>query len=134
MTAEDPDGRSVDRAALLGTSLAAVVALTFGGGCAVRHAMVAVPIQSLLVVASPVGRMCADVGAAAGAAEAARVDLAPSVVHSVAVSVTEVASGECLGAATDGWLWLPASAFAAIFSAVMALAGRRRDRCHGRRR
>jgi hypothetical protein len=168
--------RDVDRAALLGTALAAVVALTFGGqgewdwlGAATGVALLTVlaaffrppagrgptpglraelaavsavaalaatlviapVLQSFLAAATDVGRTCrASAAVAAGALESdvtrqRGAELAVSRGDAGATSATDALSraaqderrtvlGNCLGAVTERWLWVPAAAMAGI--------------------
>ncbi|MCW0211743.1 MAG: hypothetical protein OJJ54_00125 [Pseudonocardia sp.] len=163
----------IDRAALLGAALAAVVALTFGGqgpwdwiasiaGLALLAVIgaffhlpaagdprrrrqllplagvvglattlvVAVPMQLLLGAATPVGERCAARGAVASAAVQGQEhgDVSAAAVTLAADEAGTAAEGECLGAATNRWLWVPAVGFAGL---VFVLGVRRSGRSAG---
>jgi hypothetical protein len=160
---EQPSGSQVDRAALLGAALAAVVALTFGGqgpwdwlasiaglallavlaayfhlpgpgeaphrrqlvalsGVAALAAtlVVAAPLQLFLSAATPIGDRCGASGAVAAAALRAQEHggLAGPVLDGAAAEAGATAEGECLGAATNRWLWVPAAGFAVTIFVV----------------
>ena len=164
------DRGSVDRAALLGTTLAAVVALTFGGrgawewlasvvGLALLALLVgflrlptdahgsrrellalsgvtalcatlvvSAPLQIVLSVATPIGPDCAASGAAAAAEVVAeRPTLGPLVARRAEADAAGSATGECLGAATNRWLWVPAAGFAVLVFAGGSVVLARRE-------
>jgi hypothetical protein len=168
--------RDVDRAALLGTALAAVVALSFGGqgewdwlGAASGIALLAVlaaffrlpagrgltpglrgelaavsavaalaatlviapVVQALLSATTDAGRTCrASAAVAAGALESdgtrqrgaelavsrgdAGVATATDALSRAAQDERRTVLGDCLGAITSRWLWVPAAGMAAV--------------------
>lgn len=153
----------MDRAALLGAALAAVVALTFGGqgpwewlasitglvllavlaaffplpapgeaphrrqlvavsGVAALAAalVVATPLQLFLSGATPIGDRCRASGLVAAAALRAQDlgGLTGPVLDDAAAEAADLAEGECLGAATNRWLWVPAVGFAVVVFGV----------------
>jgi hypothetical protein len=157
--------RDVDRAALLGTALAAVVALTFGGrgpwdwiaSCAglallaillaffrlpatspnprswqlelaavaavagLATTLVVAPLmQFALSLATPGGATCQDSGtvAAATVRHAGPAHVGPTVLSAAAREARDTATGECLGALTNQWLWAPALGSAALIFCV----------------
>jgi hypothetical protein len=160
---EQPGGSQVDRAALLGAALAAVVALTFGGqgpwewlasiagvvllavlaaffhlpapgeaphrrqlvavsGVAALAAalVVATPLQLFLSEVTPIGDRCRASGVVAAAALRAQDlgGLSGPVLDEAAAEAGTTAEGECLGAATNRWLWVPAAGFAVVMFGV----------------
>lgn len=185
MSTPDSGRREVDRAALLGAALAAVVALTFGGqgpwewlaaasGIALLAVLVAffrlptdarssrsaaaelvavsavaalaatlviaTPMQMVIEVATPMGRTCAGSAAVAAAVVASdqerlrAADLAVArlaregvpasseeVIAQAASDADRTVRGECLGAATTQWLWIPAIGLTLVIFVVATL-------------
>jgi hypothetical protein len=179
--------RDVDRAALLGTALAAVVALTFGGqgewdwlaaaagvalllvlaaffrlpagGAATRRGraelaaacavgalaatLVLAPVLQASLAATDAGRTCrASAAVAAGALESdgtrqrgaevavARGDVGGTAGEALARAARDeerTVLGNCLGAITSRWLWVPAAVLAAAGYALARWLARRRQ-------